>query len=62
MILDLSIRHAAEHIEVCVKTSFYMRHRLLDAIRLDTGMGALKWMKHLSLSHSKEIMKKKQLD
>ena len=39
MILGFSIRRAAEHIEVCVKTSFYMRHRILDAIRLRDGRG-----------------------
>lgn len=41
MILGFSIRRAAEHIDVCVKTSFYMRHRILDAIRIYIGIGHL---------------------
>ena len=34
MILGLSIRKCAEEIGVGVKTSFYMRHRILDVINL----------------------------
>ncbi len=34
MILGLSIRKCAEEVEVSVKTSFYMRHRILDVINL----------------------------
>ena len=41
MVLGLSIRRCAEHINVCVKTSFYMRQRILDALRLALGMGHL---------------------
>ena len=41
MILGFSIRRAAVQIGVCVKTSFYMRHRILDAIRSYIGMGHL---------------------
>lgn len=41
MIGGFSIRKCAEIVDVCVKTSFYMRHRILDAIRLYLGMGHL---------------------
>ncbi|MDU4936667.1 MAG: IS1595 family transposase [Peptostreptococcaceae bacterium] len=34
MILGLSIRQCAEEVGVCVKTSFYMRHRILDVINI----------------------------
>ena len=34
MILGLPIRQCAEEVEVSVKTSFYMRHRILDVINL----------------------------
>lgn len=34
MILGLSIRQCAEEVGVGVKTSFYMRHRILDVINL----------------------------
>ncbi|WP_404988894.1 IS1595 family transposase [Clostridium culturomicium] len=39
MILGLSIRKNAEKIGVCVKTSFYMRHKILDCIRAFMGTG-----------------------
>lgn len=39
MILGLSIRKNAENIDVCVKTSFYMRHKVLDCIRAFMGIG-----------------------
>ena len=57
MILGLSIRHAAEHIEVCVKTSFYMRHRILDAIRLYTGMGHLEGVIEMDETYFAESFK-----
>lgn len=41
MILGLSIRKSAERVNVSVKTSFYMRHKILDAIRLFLGVGNL---------------------
>lgn len=60
MVLGLSIRKCAEHINVCVKTSFYMRQRILDAIRLALGMGHLEGVIEMDetylLSHLKEIM------
>ena len=34
MILGLSIRKCAEEVGVCVKTSFFMRHRILDVINI----------------------------
>ena len=34
MILGLSIRQCAEEVGVGVKTSFYMRHRILDVINI----------------------------
>ena len=39
MIFGLSIRKSAKICDVGVKTSFYMRHRLLDAIRNFQGIG-----------------------
>ena len=57
MILGLSIRHAAEHIEVCVKTSFYMRHPILDAIRLYTGMGHLEGVIEMDETYFAESFK-----
>ena len=42
MILEFSIRRSASQMGVCVKISFYMRHRILDVIRPSIGMGDLK--------------------
>jgi transposase-like protein len=39
MILGFSIRKSAKACDVSVKTSFYMRHRLLDAVREYQGIG-----------------------
>ncbi|HAX73777.1 MAG TPA: hypothetical protein DCY20_09680 [Firmicutes bacterium] len=39
MVAGFSVRKCAEIVGVCVKTSFYMRHRILDAIRLFLGVG-----------------------
>lgn len=39
MILGFSLRKSAKACEVSLKTSFYMRHRLLDAIRNLQGIG-----------------------
>lgn len=41
MVAGFSVRKCAEIVEVCVKTAFYMRHRILDALRLYLGMGHL---------------------
>lgn len=41
MILGFSIRKSAKACDVSVKTSFYMRHRILDAIRNYQGIGEL---------------------
>jgi len=41
MILGFSIRKSAEMVGVCVKTSFFMRHKLLDAVRTSLGVGNL---------------------
>ncbi len=41
MIMGYSIRKSAEIVGVCVKTSFYMRHKLLDAVRNNMGIGKL---------------------
>ncbi len=38
MVLGYSIRKSARIIEVCVKTSFYMRHKILDCIRNYMGI------------------------
>jgi len=39
MIIGLSIRKSAEICKVSVKTSFYMRHRILDSVRNFQGIG-----------------------
>jgi len=39
MVMGNSIRKSAEIIEVCVKTSFYMRHKILDCIGTFIGTG-----------------------
>ena len=52
MILGFSIRRAVIQIGVCVKTSFYMHHRILDAICSYIGM------EHLD---DKEVLKGKQM-
>lgn len=39
MIIGLSIRKNAKAVGVCVKTSFYMRHKVLDFIRTFMGVG-----------------------
>lgn len=39
MVMGLSIRKSAKICEVSVKTSFYIRHRLLDAVRNFQGVG-----------------------
>lgn len=39
MIIGLSIRKNAKAVDVCVKISFYMRHKLLDCIREFMGIG-----------------------
>lgn len=39
MIIGLSIRKNAENVGVSVKTSFYMRHKILDCIRVFMGIG-----------------------
>ena len=42
LISSYSIRKSAKTVGVCVKTSFYMRHKLLDCIRTYIGVGHLK--------------------
>lgn len=42
MLFGMSIRKSAELIDVCVKTSFYMRHKILDCIREYIGVGTVK--------------------
>ena len=39
MVIGLSIRKNAENVGVGVKTSFYMRHKILDCIRAFMGVG-----------------------
>ena len=39
MTLGLSIRKNVKNIDVYVKTSFYMRHKILDCIREFIGIG-----------------------
>lgn len=39
MIIGLLIRKNAKDVDVCVKTSFYMRHKLLDCVSEFWGTG-----------------------
>ena len=39
LISGYSIRQSAKAVGICVKTSFYMRHKLLDCIRAYIGVG-----------------------
>lgn len=39
MVLGYSIRKCAKNVDLCVKTSFYMRHKILDAVRIFMGTG-----------------------
>ena len=57
MILGFSIRRAAIQIGVCVKTSFYMRHRILDAIRPYIGMGHLEGVVEMDETYLAESFK-----
>ena len=57
MILGFSIRRAAIQIGVCVKTSFYMRHRILDAIRPYIGMGHLEGVVEMDETYIAESFK-----
>ena len=41
MIMGFSIRKSAKIVGAIVKTSFYMRHRILDAIKNYQGIGEL---------------------
>lgn len=42
MLFGMSIRKSAEIIDVCVKTSFYMRHKILDCLHEYLGVGSVK--------------------
>lgn len=39
MIIGFSIRKNAENVGACVKTSFYIRNKILDCIRALIGIG-----------------------
>lgn len=39
MIIGFSIRKNAENVGACVKTSFYIRNKILDCIRALMGIG-----------------------
>jgi transposase-like protein len=41
MILGYSIRKSADIVGVCIKTSFFIRHKILDAVRTNMGIGKL---------------------
>ncbi|HHV60536.1 MAG TPA: IS1595 family transposase [Clostridiaceae bacterium] len=41
MVLGFSIRKCSQVVGVCVKTSFYMRHKILDAVRTFMGIGSV---------------------
>ena len=57
MILGLSIRRAAIQFGVCVKTSVYMRHRILDSIRPYIGMGHLEGVVEMDETYFAESFK-----
>lgn len=57
MILGFSIRRAAVQIVVCVKTSFYMHHRILDAIRPYIGIGPLEGVVEMDETYFVESFK-----
>ena len=57
MILGLSIRRAAIQVGVCVKTSFYMHHRILDAIRPYIGIGHLEGVVEIGETYFAESVK-----
>lgn len=74
MILGLSIRKNAAKIGVCINTSFYMRHKILDCIRVFMGTGnvdgvvemdecffpeSYKWLQ--SFNDEKEIIRTKNM-
>lgn len=56
-ILGFSIRRSAIQIGVCVKTSFYMGHRILDAIRPYIGMGYLEGVVEMDETYIAESFK-----
>lgn len=39
MVVGYSIRKCADIVDISVKTSFYMRHKILDAVRMFMGIG-----------------------
>lgn len=57
MISGNSIRKSAKTVGVCVKTSFYMRHKLLDCIRAYIGTGAVEGIVELDETFVAESFK-----
>ena len=57
MILGFSIRKSAKACDVSVKTSFYMRHRILDAIRNYQGIGEVSGVVEMDETFLPELFK-----
>jgi transposase-like protein len=57
MILGYSIRKSAAIGEVSVKTSFYMRHRILDAVRNHLGIGNISGIVEMDETYFPESFK-----
>ncbi len=41
MINGYSIRKCAQEVKICIPTSFYWRHKILDAIRAFASIGSI---------------------
>jgi len=57
MILGYSIRKSAKIVKVSVKTSFYMRHRILDAVRNYLGIGSVSGIVEMDETYLPESFK-----
>lgn len=57
MIAGYSIRKSAETVGGCVKTAFYMRHKLLDSIRVYIGRGTVEGIVELDETFVAESFK-----
>lgn len=61
MILGLSIRECATEIEVGVKTSFYMRHRILDVINLSLKNKEIQLWEKFAMVELKKVTRRKSM-
>ncbi len=60
-VIGLSIRKNAKSVGVSVKTSFYMRHKLLDCIRTFMGIGNVDGVIEMDETFNKEIIRTKNM-